>query len=170
VLMHVVKRGTRSFARRRDRGPTTVPAGHFSLRRSGPPTVELAPQATANVLILSVSSLRALVGDRLIVGAAASAEMRVLMVHVGLLEAMVDDLTPTGVAAAHEALVELIKGAVTRRLDGTAPLLAPALAERRKTSWRHASPIPTSPRRCWPASCMSLCARCTERPPRPRSR
>ena len=51
VLMHVVRRHSWSFTRRRDR-QLTVPAGQFMLQRSGPPMFEVAPRATATVLIL----------------------------------------------------------------------------------------------------------------------
>lgn len=128
VLMHVVTHGAWSFARLRDGGPTTVPAGHFSLRRGGPPTREVAPEAAAKVLILPESPLRPIVGDRLIIGPAAAAELRVLTAHVALMEATAAELTPAGALAAHGALIELVKGAATQRVDGAEPLLAPALA------------------------------------------
>ena len=133
VLMHVVERGTWSFSRLLDGGAVAAQAGHFVIRRSGPPTIELAPQATAKVLILPVAPLRALIGDRLVVGPAASAEMRVLLAHVRLLEATAHELTPAGAEAAHGALIELVKGAVRQRVSGEEPLLAPALA----TAARH---------------------------------
>src|SRR5919106_1553698 len=113
--------------------PAFSPGRSGDFRISGPPTIELAPQATAKVLILPVAPLRALIGDRLVVGPAASAEMRVLLAHVRLLEATAHELTPAGAEAAHGALIELVKGAVRQRVDGEEPELAPALA----TAARH---------------------------------
>ncbi|MFF4507488.1 helix-turn-helix domain-containing protein [Streptomyces sp. NPDC001401] len=131
VLMHVVRRHTWSFTRRRD-GRLTVPAGQFMLQRSGPPTFEVAQHTTAKVLILPAQALGPPAPDRLITGSAASAEMRLLLAHVNLVGETVQDLTPAGARAAHNALIELVKGVLRQRADGTQPRLGHALVRAAK--------------------------------------
>jgi AraC family transcriptional regulator, positive regulator of tynA and feaB len=91
-------------------------------------TIEIAA-SPAVVLILGAPSVRSLIGDRLLIGPSTSAEMRILMAHVNLLETTADELTPGGARAAHDALIELVRGAVTERVDEVEPALAPALAD-----------------------------------------
>ncbi|WP_207757098.1 helix-turn-helix domain-containing protein [Nonomuraea cypriaca] len=131
ALMHVVRHRAWSFTRRRG-AEITVSAGHFALRHSGPSTFEVAQGTTAKVLILPASALQPLIGDRLIAGSAASAEMRLLMAHVHLVGEMFDDLTPAGAQAAHGALIELVKGVLRQEFDDTEPRLALALAQAAK--------------------------------------
>ncbi|MFF7748239.1 helix-turn-helix domain-containing protein [Streptomyces sp. NPDC007971] len=127
VLMHVVRENAWRFSRRRD-GELIVPAGNFMVQRTGPPTFEVARHTAASVLIVPASDLGPLIRDRLIAGPAASAEMRLLLAHVNLVHESVQDLTPAGVQAAHNALIELLKGVLRQRADGTEPQLAHALA------------------------------------------
>ncbi|WP_239013392.1 helix-turn-helix domain-containing protein [Streptantibioticus cattleyicolor] len=131
VLMHVVRRDVWSFDRRGE-GRVAVPAGHFMLQRSGPPTSETARHTAATILILPSSGLGPLIGDRLITGSAASAEMRLLLGHVHLVEQTAPALTPAGAQAAHHALIELVKGVLGRRADPAEPLLGPTLAQAAK--------------------------------------
>ncbi|MGW7576508.1 helix-turn-helix domain-containing protein [Streptomyces sp. NPDC054765] len=131
VLMHVVRHNSWTFTRR-CQGEHSVPAGHFMLRRSGPPTFEAARRTAATVLILPSSTLVPLVRDRLVTGAAASAEMRLLLAHMNLVDQACRDLTPLGAQAAHNALVELVKGVLRQKADGTEPRLGPALAQAAK--------------------------------------
>jgi AraC family transcriptional activator of tynA and feaB len=131
VLMHVIRRHAWSFARRRD-GELTVPAGQFMLQRSGPPTFEVARDATATVLILPASPLGPLTPDRLITGSAASAEMRLLSAHLNLVGETVQDLTPAGAQAAHNALIELVKWVLRQQADTAEPRLGDTLVRAAK--------------------------------------
>ncbi|MGI5460811.1 helix-turn-helix domain-containing protein [Streptomyces sp. CA-249302] len=132
VLMHVVRRHTWSFSRRRD-GELAVPAGHFMVQRSGPPTFETARNTTATVLILPASAVGPLIGDRLIAGSAASPETRLLLAHVDMVDETAADLTPVGAQAARNALIELVKGVLRQQTDATEPRLGLALARAAQT-------------------------------------
>jgi AraC-like DNA-binding protein len=133
VLVHVMRRGEWRFVRPRDRGEATVPAGQFIVRHNGPPVrFETAPRTTAKVLILPASQLKPLTGDRLIVGPADSAEVRLLMAYAKTVDATLNELAPAGAQAARNALIELVKGVLTRGFDDVEPRLAPALAQAAK--------------------------------------
>lgn len=131
VLMHVVRRNVWQFARRRD-SELAVPAHHFMLQRSGPPTSEIAKDAAATVLILPSSDLGPQIKDRLVIGSAASAEMRLLLAHVHLLSESVGGLSPSGVQAADQALAVLVNGVLNRQTDTAEPLLSPTLTQAAK--------------------------------------
>ncbi|TDD16074.1 helix-turn-helix domain-containing protein [Nonomuraea diastatica] len=131
VVMHVVRHNAWRFARPRQ-GEHTVPAGHFMLHRSGPPTFEEARRTTATVLLLPASPLSHLIQDRLIAGPASSAEMRLLLGQLNLVDQNARDLTPAGALAARDALLELVKGVLRQQADGTEPHLGPALAQAAK--------------------------------------
>ncbi|MET9878593.1 helix-turn-helix domain-containing protein [Actinacidiphila glaucinigra] len=131
VLMHVVRRNVWRFARRRD-SELAVPANHFMLQRSGPPTSEIAKDTAATVLILPPSDLGPQIKDRLVIGSAASAEMRLLLAHVHLLGESVGQLSPSGVQVADQALVVLVQGVLNRQTDAAEPLLSPTLAQAAK--------------------------------------
>ncbi|MFG2847140.1 helix-turn-helix domain-containing protein [Kitasatospora sp. NPDC048296] len=128
VLLHAVTRNAWDFTRRRD-GRLTVPTGDFMLQRSGPPTFEVARQARATVLILPARALGPLIGDRLVTGSSAAAEARLLLGHARLVSRTAPDLSPSGALAAHLALIELVRGVLRQRPDGTEPAHAPALAQ-----------------------------------------
>ncbi|MFC3996120.1 helix-turn-helix domain-containing protein [Nocardiopsis sediminis] len=131
VVMRVVRRNTWRFARPRQ-GEHTVPAGHFMLQLTGPPTFEDARDARATVLILPASPLSHLIGDRLIAGPASSAEMRLLVGQLHLVAQTAGELAPAGALAARNALLELVKGVLRQQGDGTEPDLGPALAQAAK--------------------------------------
>lgn len=130
VVMHLVQRGEWRFARPRDRGNVAVPFNHFIVRHNDPSwQFEVEPRTTAKVLILPASELRPLIGDRPVMGPSDSAEVRLLMAHVGMVDATLNDLTPAGMLAARNSMIELVKGVLTRGIDGAEPQLAPALAQ-----------------------------------------
>lgn len=127
VLLHVVRHNAWRFTRGHQR-ELTVPVGGFMMQRTGPPTFVVARRTAARILILPAAGLRSLVGDRLIAGDAATAEMALLTAHVDLVARICQDLAPAGAQAASEALIELVKGVLRRQVDGAEPGLALALA------------------------------------------
>ena len=127
VLMHVVRHNTWRFTRGHQHD-LTVPVGGFMVQRTGPPTFEVAQHTAARIIIMPAAGLRSLVGDRLIAGPAATAEMALLTAHVDMLARISQDLAPTGAQAASDALIELVKGVLRRQIDGAEPGLALALA------------------------------------------
>lgn len=131
VVLHVVRRNAWHFARPGE-GERTVPAGHFMLQRSGPPTFEDARHTAATVLLLPASPLSHLIQDRLVTGEASSAETRLLLGHLNLVDQTARDLTPAGALAARDALLELVKGVLRQRADGTEAQLGPTLAQAAK--------------------------------------
>jgi AraC family transcriptional regulator, positive regulator of tynA and feaB len=130
VLMHLIQRGSWRFARQDERGEAVIaPAGSFIARHNGPPSLfDVDPGGMAKGLILPVSLVRQLADGRQTVGSARSAEARVLMAHANMIGETVHDFTPAGVQAARDALLELVRGTLTRELDDVEPRLAPALA------------------------------------------
>ncbi|MEV0385724.1 helix-turn-helix domain-containing protein [Nonomuraea sp. NPDC050643] len=133
VRMYVMRRGAWMLTRPRDRSEITVPAGQVLLRYNGWPShFQVVPGTTARVLALPASVLKPLIGDRQIVATADSPETRMLMAHANMVHATLNDLTPAGAQAARNALVELAKGVMRSQVDGTEPLLAPALARAAK--------------------------------------
>ncbi|MFF3248853.1 hypothetical protein ACFYWY_35165 [Streptomyces sp. NPDC002870] len=54
------------------------------------------------------------------------------MAHVKLVGQTFDGLTPSGAQAAHNALIELVKGVLRQKVDGTEPRLALTLAQAAK--------------------------------------
>ncbi|MFI6937078.1 helix-turn-helix domain-containing protein [Streptomyces sp. NPDC050287] len=130
VVVHVIRKSELRFARPRDRGGPTVPAGQFIAWRTSPPWhLGLGPRTTSKMLVLPGAEIGPLIGDRSVVGPADSAEMRVLMAHAQMVGSLLHDLTPGGVQAARDALIELFKGVLAQGLDDNEPRLAPALAQ-----------------------------------------
>jgi hypothetical protein len=93
--------------------------------------------------------LKPLLGSRIVMGPADSAELRLLMAHANMMYATMPDLAPAGVQAAHSTLIELAKAVARTCFDDVEPLLAPR-SPRPPRTWRTAdSPTLNFPRRCW---------------------
>jgi AraC-like DNA-binding protein len=148
MVLHLVRQGEWRFVRSPERGTTVVPANQFVLRHNDPSwRFEVEPHTTARVLILPTRELRPLVGDRVIVGPADSPEVRLLNAHVDVLGLVLNDLSASGVAAAREAMIELVKGVLTRSTDADEPTFTPALIEVAKDAiGRHLADPEFSPR------------------------
>jgi AraC family transcriptional activator of tynA and feaB len=133
IVLHVVRRGQWRFDRPDHHTTAAVAAGQFIVRNNDLSwRFEVDPRTTATVVVVPAAHLRPLLGDRDVAGSSDSAEVRLLMAYTRTIEETLDDLTPAGVQAARAALVELVKGIVTRGVDGDEPLLAPALAQSAK--------------------------------------
>ena len=127
VFVNLTRRGASHFVR--PDGQATAPAGSFLAHDNGAPSLcEVGPGAVARVLVLPVPVLVSLMGGRVIVGSARSAEARVLMAHASIVGETARDLSPAGVLAARDALLELVRGTLMGGLDDIEPRLAPALA------------------------------------------
>ncbi|MGW4911975.1 hypothetical protein [Streptomyces sp. NPDC004270] len=115
VRMWVVRRGAWTLGGGSG-GEHTVSAGQFLLRHVGRPAhFAMAPHTTAKIVVLPAAMLRPLLGNRIVSGAADSAEVRLLVAHTNMIHATMADLGPAGVQAAHSAVIELAK-AVARHL------------------------------------------------------
>lgn len=133
VRLYVVRRGAWTLRDQPDHGGHTVSAGQILLRHVGRPShFETAPHTLAKILVLPTTMLKPLLGNRIIIGPAGSAEVRLLRAHTNMICTMTADLSPAGVHAAHSTLIELTKAVVTRRFDDVEPQLAPALAQAAK--------------------------------------
>jgi len=133
VRMFVVRRGAWTLGGPRDRGGQTVPAGQFLLRHTGRPMhFETLPHTTVKVLVLPSTMLKPLLGNRVVIGPADSAEVRLLTAHASTLEMTAPELGQAGVEAAHGTIIELAKAVARGRFDDAEPLLAPALAQAAK--------------------------------------
>jgi AraC-like DNA-binding protein len=127
VFVNLTRRGASHFVRQDRRA--TAPAGSLIAHDNGAPSLcEVGPGAVAKVLVLPVPVLVSLMGGRVIVGSARSAEARVLMAHASIVGETVHDLSPAGVLAARDALLELVRGTLMGGFDDIEPRLAPALA------------------------------------------
>jgi AraC family transcriptional regulator, positive regulator of tynA and feaB len=134
VRLYVVQRGAWTLGGPHDRGERTVSAGQFLLKHVGRPShFQTVPDTAATVLVLPAAMLKPLLGDRIVTGPAASAELRLLTAHTNMVRLMMPELSPAGVQAAHSTLIELAKAVATRRFDDAEPLLAPALAQAAKS-------------------------------------
>ncbi|MFG3026458.1 helix-turn-helix domain-containing protein [Streptomyces sp. NPDC048254] len=132
VRMWVVRRGAWTLGGGSG-GEHTVSAGQFLLRHVGRPShFATAPHTTAKIVVLPAAMLRPLLGNRIVTGAADSAEVRLLVAHTNMIHATMADLGPAGVQAAHRAVIELAKAVARHRFDDKEPLLATALAQAAK--------------------------------------
>jgi AraC family transcriptional activator of tynA and feaB len=133
IKMYVVRRGSWTLGGSSALGEHTVSAGQFLLhhaRRLTP--FETVPHTTAKILVLPTALLVPLLGNRTVIGSAASAEVRLLMAHTNMVHATLNDLGPAGVRAAHSSLIELVKAVATGQFDDAERLLAPALGQAAK--------------------------------------
>ncbi len=129
IVLHVVQHGQWSFGRPDHHTTMPVQAGRFLVRNNDLSwRFEVKPCTNATVVVVPTAGLRPYVDDQGVAGPSDSAEIRLLMAHTRMIGETLDDLSPVGVLAAHAALVELLKGILTRGVDGGEPLLAHALA------------------------------------------
>ncbi|MET7683278.1 helix-turn-helix domain-containing protein [Streptomyces sp. NPDC005423] len=133
VAMYVVQRGSWTLCGPPGRGEQTVSAGQFVIRHVGRLSAfETSAHLTARFFVLPPDELKPLLGNRVVTGAADSAEIRLLTALTDTIHATVADLGPAGVDAAHGALIELAKAVTKGRFDDVEPRLAPALTQAAK--------------------------------------
>jgi AraC family transcriptional regulator, positive regulator of tynA and feaB len=133
VRMFVVWRGAWTRDGSRDRGDQTLTGGQFVLEHTDRKSrFETVPDTTAKLLVLPAAILGPLLGKRVVLGAADSAEVRLLVAHAKMVHEMVADLSVAGVEAARNSLLELIKAVAIGRFDDVEPLLGPSLAQAAK--------------------------------------
>jgi AraC-like DNA-binding protein len=127
ILVNLMQRGV--YHLQRPGGRVTVPAGSFLAHDNGQPvTCTADPGTAATILILPAAVLAPLMRGRTAAGPASTTEARVLAAHAAMVSQAAADLSPAGLLGARDALLELVRGTLTRQFDDTEPRLAPALA------------------------------------------
>ncbi|MFI7610583.1 hypothetical protein ACIBP6_05010 [Nonomuraea terrae] len=96
--------------------PTSGPA-RFAIRLNDTPwDLAIGPGTLTKVLTQPGEELRGLVGPRAIVGSQDEPEVRLLTAYMDLVGERLEHLGESGVRAARNAVVELVKGALVRRV------------------------------------------------------
>jgi AraC family transcriptional regulator, positive regulator of tynA and feaB len=133
VRLLVVEHGAWTIGGLPDHGKHTVQTGQFLLRHAQRPShFDTVPHTIARMVFLPAAMLKPLLGNRIIVGPADSAEVRLLMAHANMIHETVADLSPAGAQAARAAMVELAKAVAAGRFDDAEPQLVPVLAQAAK--------------------------------------
>jgi AraC family transcriptional regulator, positive regulator of tynA and feaB len=134
VRMFVVRRGAWTRDGSRNRGDQTLSTGEFVLEHTDRKSrYETAPDTTAKLFVLPAAILSPLLGNRITIGSAASAEVRLLVAYSDMLHETVADLSAAGVEATRNSLLELAKAVAIGGFDDTEPRLLPALAQAAKS-------------------------------------
>jgi AraC family transcriptional activator of tynA and feaB len=133
VRMFVVRRGAWTRDGSRNRGDQTLSTGEFVFENTERKSrYETVPDTTAKLFILPAAILHPLLGNRITIGSAASAEMRLLVAYSDMLHETVADLNVAGVEATRNGLLELAKAVAVGAFDDMEPRLLPALTEAAK--------------------------------------
>jgi AraC family transcriptional activator of tynA and feaB len=134
VRMFVVRRGAWTRDGSRNRGDQTLSAGEFVLEHTERKSrYETVPDTTAKLFVLPAAILDPLLGNRITIGSAASAEMRLLVAYSDMLHETVADLSAAGVEATRNSLLELAKAVAIGGFDDVEPRLLPALTQAAKS-------------------------------------
>jgi len=134
VRMFVVRRGTWTRDGSRNRGDQTLSTGEFVLEHTDQKSrYETVPDTTAKLFVLPAAIFNPLLGNRITIGSAASAEMRLLVAYSDMLHESVAGLSAAGVEAIRNSLLELAKAVAIGAFDDMEPRLLPALAQAAKS-------------------------------------
>ena len=147
VRMFVVRRGAWTRDGSRNRGDQTLSTGDFVLEHTERKSrYETVPDTIAKLFVLPAAILDPLLGNRITIGSAASAEMRLLVAYSDMLHETVPSLSTVGVEATRNSLLELAKAVAIGAFDDMEPRLLPALTQAAKNlAKRHLADPELSP-------------------------